>query len=155
MSEIKLNKKVIYSVIITAIVVFLVAYIVFKYYPEQKKLSDLNSYRKALYESISCQYSCPLESQVVENKTGESELLPGLECVKSCTSSFRALQISNSSVSDSELQADGLVNDITSTVNGCKQKAFNNSTFKVDTSAYFPCVSEDLISLKQKYSYLN
>src|SRR3989344_2132296 len=102
MNEIKLSKKVVYAVIITAVVVFLISYGVFKYYPEQKKLSDLNSYRRALYGSIACQYSCPLESQIINNKTGETELLPGLECVKSCTSSFRALQISNSSISDSE-----------------------------------------------------
>ena len=152
--QIKIRKQVIYAIIITFIVTLALSYTFFKYIPSTKENNQLNEYKKALFSSTICQYSCPLESQVYQNKT---QLLPGTECVKSCTASFRELQ-KGEQFSNEQLKNDNLIADIEKVVSNCKTSSIiegNNPIPSIDNVKFFPCVSETLESLKKNYSYLN
>lgn len=149
----KSQMNVVYAVVITAVVVFGLSYMYFKYMPEHAKVSELKEYKKALYSSVLCQYSCPLTPQ--NDSKNKTQMLPGLECVKKCTDDIRNLKIINSTFTEQDLKDDSFVADVSLAIDNCKKSTLNNVTLSIDNLQYFPCVSSGLEALKSKYSYLN
>ena len=152
--QIKIRKQIVYAVVVTFIVTLIISYVLFKYIPSTQENNQLNEYKKALFSSTICQYSCPLEEQVYQNKT---QLLPGTECVKSCTESFRELQ-KWEQFSNEQLKNDNLIADVEKVVSACRTSSIlegNNTIPSIDNVNFFSCVSKDLESLKKNYPYLN
>lgn len=150
------SNKIIISVVATAIVVFLVCYIIFGYLPKYKEQVKINDYKKGLYDSIVCQYSCPLTIQTLGNKTQE---LPEQSCVMQCTSNLRAIQNSTDSIPNSALLNDDLIKDIEKEINTCKTVSVSENPKtklpELNNTLFFNCSAQGISSLKDKYSYLN
>ncbi len=146
----KTLKAVITAVIITAIVTFAISYIIFKYLPESKENSKMNEYKRELYSSTLCQYSCPLTPQQIQNKT---QNFPEPVCVQNCTTNFKKLQASGNKISNEQLEQDNLIKDMSSAVSTCKTEA-TDSNKTLNNTLFFSCSIEKLGALKDKYSYL-
>src|SRR3989344_207668 len=61
------NNKMIYAIIITAILVFAIAYSVFVYLPKYQEQAKVDNYKRELYQSLVCQYSCPLSQHLIKD----------------------------------------------------------------------------------------
>ena len=146
MSKIKINKNVLYAIIITVIVTFAIAYIIFSYYPEMQKTKTINSYKKSMYDSVLCQYKCPVDVQITSNKT---QYYPNPECVKNCTTAFTALEKAPKSFTDDDLANDNLINDMGKAVNDCGKELNASLESKMN------CAVTNFIALKPNYKYLN
>ena len=153
--KMKFDKKIIYSVIITAIVVFAISFMIFKYLPEHKQGSGINEYKKQIFDRISCQYKCPLTEQTYQDKT---QTLPDATCVQQCASNLKTLQ-GNSIVqySNTDLQNDNLFVDIEGLITSCRNTSLNQSasTPTLDNVKFFGCVVDGLDKLRLDYSYLD
>lgn len=154
------DNKVFYMVLITAVAVIVIAAIIFFAIPKNSQTNiekahqeAINSYKKSLYSSITCQYSCPLTNQTYQNQT---QLLPQLSCVQTCTADFKKRQAEGMNYSDSDLLTDNLIKDIDGVVQVCRNESLVQTatlpTF--NSSFYFPCVSTGLKQLAPKYPYL-
>jgi hypothetical protein len=138
------------AVIIIIILVFGLGYYLKDYLDKQKRINEITLYKKEFYDGVLCQYSCPIESQVVNNKTQE---LPTLDCVKNCTNDFRTKYAKND-FSEKELTKDNLLKEITSITDDCKTNNYDATKFVLNNTAYFSCAKEKLLELKEKYKYL-
>ena len=147
----KTFKAVIIAVMITALVTFAISYVIFKYLPEDKENSKINEYKKELYSSTLCQYSCPLTPQEVQNKT---QYFPEPICVQNCTKGFNALKASGGSISNEQLEKDKLIDDMSNAVKACQTEAVDPATKTLNNTLFFSCSIEKLSLLKDKYSYL-
>ncbi len=145
------SSKLVMYIILAVAVTFLIAYALFVYMPNHSKARAAEDYKKALYQSMVCQYGCDLTEQDYLNKT---QLLPDADCVKNCT--IAAKEAMNSSenleLTTADLQTDNLFVDMSQTINLCKKDVNKNET---DNSAFFSCVYNGLNELGTKYSYLN
>jgi len=148
----KTLRAVIAAVIITAVITFAISYTIFKYLPESQANLKINEYKKELYSSTLCQYSCPLTPQQIQNKT---QYFPEPGCVQNCTTSFKAIQTSGDKISNEQLKNDKLIEDMSSAVNSCKTEAVDPATKTLNNTLFFSCSVEKLGSLKDKYSYLS
>lgn len=144
-------KAVISAIIITALITFVISYIIFKYIPDKKENLSINEYKKELYSSTLCQYSCPLTLQQIQNKT---QYLPEQGCVQNCTKNLREIQETGDKISNEQLKNDKLIEDISNVINTCKTEAVNLNTKTLNNTLFFICSTEKLDSLKNKYSYL-
>ena len=151
MSTIKIQKNIVYAVIITFVITFALTYFIFVSYPNMQQQSSINKYKKELFSSVLCQYSCPLTNQTINNKT---QLLPSQDCVKQCTVNMKEIQ-NSTTIKNSDLENDNLITDIESVVSDCKIKAVNQTALTMNNELFFSCTSSSLASLKSKYSYLN
>lgn len=146
-------KSVIIIVIATALIVIVMSYLIFSYIPQQKKLDLISDYKKASYEAILCQYTCPLELQkTTENKT---ELLPNLNCVKACSDSLKQKNLNPEAFSVNDLKNDNFFSDILTLVDNCKKQSLNQTSLSLDTKSYVSCVSLNIKKLNQTYGYIN
>tara|TARA_Y100000034_G_scaffold102532_1_gene127445 strand:- start:1161 stop:1673 length:513 start_codon:yes stop_codon:yes gene_type:complete len=116
----------------------------------QANEDSLIVYKKALYDSISCQYSCPLLFQEFQNK---SQYLPSRTCVQNCIADFEALGLDSTRYTDSDLLNDALVIDLEQAITDCRAKSFINST-ETDSQAFFQCSVQELEEIKSDYPYL-
>jgi len=153
--NIKISKRTLrISITIIAVVIILAVVLTLlfvKYLPEQAKNNEIKAYKKALFSSVICQYKCPLTMQNYQNK---SQLLPEQTCVKICTDNF--IPMANVSLKQEEVENDNLIREMQNVITNCKNLAVLPTTpATVNTSQFFPCVSNDLAQLKTKYSYLN
>jgi len=151
--KIKVNKKVVYLIVFTTIIVFLLSFLIFKYFPEQKRTSDINSYKKQIFDSISCQYGCPLTEQKLQNKT---QLLPDQSCVQKCTIDLKSNKNESDKFSDQDLKNDDLFLDVENLVTSCKNSSIDQSLIlpSINNTLFFNCVTQDLNNFKIKYPYL-
>jgi hypothetical protein len=147
--------KIATVIILTAIVVFALAAFVFKYYPEMKRESEINAYKKAVYSTILCQYKCPLTPQFV-SQVNRTEAVPDEVCVQNCTISL--MNVNSSNIKSEELMNDNLAKDIQDTLLACKSgsQVYNLTLVgqAVNTAMFFSCAIDGLESLKENYSYL-
>ena len=111
----------------------------------------INEYKKLGYESLLCQYNCPLELQTLNNKT---QLLPNSACVEACSQKLKQANVSSDIFSANDLKNDNLFSDITNAVNICKTESVNKTSLTMDNRVYFNCVSEKLKSLAVTYPYV-
>ncbi len=155
--EIKLNVngKVVSAIIITAVIVFAISFVIFKYIPDQNKNSGVNEYKKQIFDSVSCQYKCPLTSQTSQNKT---QLLPDLSCVQKCTADLKTRQNDTTQIqySDPDLKKDNLFTDIQNLVTSCKTTSIDQKLTPpaINNTMFFTCVAQGLDTIKPKYKYL-
>jgi hypothetical protein len=149
----KTFKPIIIAIILTAIITFAISYVIFKSSPAtNESLSpNLNEYRKGLYSSTLCQYSCPLTLQEVQNK---SQYFPDPACVENCAKNFKALQASYLPNS-TDIEKDGLIGDMSNAVNTCKADSLDLTTKEMNNTEFFQCSIDKMNALKGKYSYLN
>ncbi len=152
-SHTKKDYNVLYAVIITAIAVFAISYLIFNYIPNHKQATEIHSYKKALYDSVLCQYQCPLIEQNYNNKTVNA---PNASCVQECSTTFKNKQLEGQSFSDKDLLDDNLIKDIQSVIGNCKNESIiqNGNLPSVDSNKPFPCSITRLNSLKDKSPYL-
>jgi hypothetical protein len=149
------NNNFMAFVIILIVVVALGVYV---YESDQtykvKRNSDLLSYKKSLYETVFCQYNCPLKFQLYQNKT---QLLPDLECVKNCTIDFKKkyspTNLNKLNFTKQELGNDNFFNDIELLVENCKKQSTNPSSI-INNSEFFSCSIKGLELVKERYNYL-
>ena len=152
--EIKIGKnqvKTIGIILTTVIITLLIIGVTFVYAPKIIKNYKIDSYKKEAYTSVLCQYSCPLESQEFQNKT---QMMPGKECVKQCAQKLQSDKAKYTGLTNNDLSKDNLIKDISTSVDSCRTSSLINGTIILDNERYFPCVVQDLESLKGKYSYL-
>lgn len=147
----KTLKAVIVAVVITAVVTFIISYTIFKYIPESKENLKVNEYKKEMYQSTLCQYSCHLTLQQVQNQT---QYLPEPTCVQDCTKNFKALQTNGDAISNAQLTNDKLIEDMSNAITACKTNAVDINTKILNSTLFFSCSIEKLGSLKDKYNYL-
>jgi len=148
---VKSNKtKLIVWIVIAILITLLLSYYFFSYRPQQKRMNDLNEYKKALYDSSLCQYKCPLANQIVNNKT---QLLPNATCIHNCVLDFQPNFANEASFSTDDLEKDNLFQDILGIVSLCKKDNSINGTI-IDSRLYFSCVSMKMESLPENYTYL-
>ncbi|MEM3113354.1 MAG: hypothetical protein QXI33_02935 [Candidatus Pacearchaeota archaeon] len=154
LDEIRIGRKQIktISIILTTIIItLLIIGFVFVYYPKQVKANKIDSYKKDVYSSILCQYSCPLKEQEFQNKT---QMLPDTECVKQCTLDLQIKKSRYTGIRGTDLGNDELVKDVSKVIDDCRTSSLIGDTFTLDNEKYFPCVTQKLESLKDKYDYL-
>ncbi len=157
----KSNYKLFTIILVVIILTFAISAYIFKYMPEQKKKAEIQSYKKAMFDSVACQYSCPLESQQIpvnDSKTGKivnkTQLLPGLECVKNCTAAYKQQFEAGSSITDKELLEDNFLKDIQTVIVDCRKASLNTTTLTTDNVFFFSCTTTNIQNLKTNYTYL-
>ncbi len=149
------SKDILVTAVISFVVAFAIAYFVFAYIPANSESSQINDYKKALYNSVLCQYKCPLVEQMFNNKTVNA---PNASCVQTCSAEFRAQQLkAGETISDSDLLSDNLIEDIQNIVTACRNQSIsdNGNLPDINNTVFFPCVVNGLEGLKNQYSYLN
>ncbi len=145
-----INKiRLIFAIILIAIIV--IGYFLYDYYQKQKRVNEINEYKKRFYEGMLCEYSCPMASQEYKNKT---QMLPEINCVKACVEPFKE-KYSDKSFKKEELEKDSLLKDIDDAIKKCKTGSVNMNNLSLDNSAYFNCSAKGLEGLREKYSYLS
>lgn len=147
----KTLKSVIIAIIITAVITFSISYIIFKYIPDNNQNIKINDYKKELYSSTLCQYSCPLTLQTAQNKT---QYLPEQSCVQNCTVDVKKIQASGDAISNAQLKNDKLLDDMSVAITNCRTEAVDVNTKTLNNTLFFTCSIEKLRGLKDKYSYL-
>ena len=155
MSEVQIKIKKDYfiiSLILILLIIFASVYF-FYYKPKQEHEQSLVAYKKGIYDSVLCQYSCPLVEQEFQ-KTNQS--LPSSECVQECTNTLKALNISGTQFSDAELLKDSLFADLDLAIRNCQEnnKEIVENITIVNNSGFFECVKPEISSLKENYEYL-
>ena len=146
------SKSVITAVVIAVIVTFALSFLFLKYIPDSKELSKVNEYKKGIFSSTLCQYSCPLSLQTVQNQTG---YLPEQSCITGCTSDLNQTKLLGEDISNNQIKKDKLIEDISTEITSCRNEAVNKTTMSVNSSLFFSCSAEKLNTLKAKYPYLN
>ncbi len=144
----KQYKTIIFIAII--VIVFIGGYFLKDYIDKQTRLKDVNQYKKGFYDGLVCQYSCPMSLQNVSNKT---QMLPDVDCVKSCSAAFKS-KFASFSVKKEELGKDNLLTDIDNVVKECKKNTINTTSMSFNNTRYFNCAVKSLNDLKMNYSYL-
>lgn len=148
----KESRQIVLAIIITAIVVFALSFLFLKYIPDSKELSKVNEYKKGIFSSTLCQYSCPLSLQTVQNQTG---YLPEQSCITSCTSNLNQTKLLSEDISNNQIKKDKLIEDISTEITSCRNESANKTTMSINSSLFFSCSAEKLNTLKTKYDYLN
>ncbi len=148
----KILKPLILTVIITILITFAISFLIFKYIPDNNQNLKIDEYRKGLYTSVLCQYSCPLSLQQFQNKT---DYLPEPACAKDCTDKLKNFQSITEDISNNQIKKDGLIIDMSNAITACKNKATDTKTKTINNTLFFNCSIEKLSALKNKYNYLS
>ena len=139
------------SVLIILILIGLALYFLI-YYPEQQKQSEINLYKKALFDSILCQYECPPENITALNQT---QLLPNRNCVVECINQLKEKGYEKNQYSNEELTQDNFAVDIETIIINCRKNNIFNDTQTPDAEKITLCAIEGLRTLRQTYNYLS
>lgn len=160
---IQITKKNLFIIIFVIFIIVIILFYFLNYIPNKNKKDQINLYKKAVYESISCQYNCPINDTKIANKT---QRLPDFLCLQRCIMNIREKNLSLNQLSQEDLLNDDFAKDITDTIDSCKEiyaksqitnGSLSNSTLEipqVDADKLFECVRKGLINIKNKYSYL-
>lgn len=147
----KISKRTIIIGIVVAIILIGVAY---QFYNKEiiekgKKTSEILNYKKAFYEAVICQYSCPLKLQDIKNV---SQLLPDAICVKTCNEKFKKSY--NQNYTKEDLYKDNLFIDMAQVIQNCGKESMDLNEKKVNNTIFFSCSSRELKNLNEKYPYI-
>lgn len=148
----KISKKNIYIAIVVVIIIAAVGYYSLVRLPEQNKQKDVIEYKKALYESILCQYKCPLTNYTFQDN--QTQNLPNSDCVKVCINELKANGFVKNQFSANDLMKDNLAIDVEVIVSGCRSENIDNSTFELKSEEWINCSIGRLEELKENYTYL-
>lgn len=146
MAKKKINNIYLIGVIILIAAVVIVGWQIYK---SDTSNGEILRYKKAFYEAVLCEYSCPLKLHTINNKT---QLLPEAGCVKTCTEDFRKMQ--NVTYKKEDLNKDNLALDMADVIKNCGTQTLNNETGERNNSEFFSCSVRDLRALRDKYNYL-
>ena len=149
--KIVLSKKsvsIILSVIVTIIVLILLTT---SYLPNQKQADLVVEYKKALYESVLCQYSCPIIEGEFNNETTR---IPDMACIQDCVNEFRAKGIDANTISNRDLETDNFVLDSTTIIEDCRTLNLGVGANSTNSEFFFICAKDSLQKLNQTYLYL-
>lgn len=162
--SIQISKKTLLYSLIILIIAALFLYYGLEYLPEKNKVDNINTYKKAIYDSILCQFTCPLLPSISQNTT---VFLPDQLCQKICIAELKAKNLNTTKYSQQDLISDNLATDINNIILDCKnlhtikhpivnETSSNNTsqTIPINTTAYFPCVKQGLNGLQDKYPYI-
>ena len=152
-AQIKIRKDYFIIGLILILVILFASLYFFYYLPKQNYQNSLLEYKKGIYDSVLCQYSCPLIKQEFQ-KTNQS--LPSPVCVQECTNTLKALNISGTQFSDAELLKDSLFADLDLAIRNCQEnnKEIVENITIVNNSGFFECAKPEISSLKENYEYL-
>lgn len=117
-------------------------------------LTNVQEYKKVIYDSLMCQYSCPLAEV---NLSGKTEEMPDGKCINSCLNKIRETGFNRTSFSEGELLDDDFVYNVTDVIETCRQEFMivSNESVLPDSKGFYGCGLEGLNSLKKYYGYLN
>lgn len=149
------NKTFLAFVIILIVIISLGVYIYESEHANNvKRNSDLLDYKKSLYGTVFCQYSCPLKFQLYQNKT---QLIPDLDCVKNCTADFKkkynSAVLNKLNFTKQELANDNFFNDLELLIENCKKQSTDPASL-INNSQFFGCSVKGLELVQEKYNYL-
>lgn len=150
----RLNKKTLKIAFISLFSILLIGLILYfgiGYYIANQKINLANQYKIDVYNSMLCEFNCPLSDQEYQ---GEMMKLPELECVKTCSEEFRLKNYTITANDKEIILKDGLLDKISTIVNDCKTKGLNQESLKLDVEVFSNCSREMLIPLKDQYTYL-
>ena len=121
---------------------------------EENNLTGVQTYKKAIYESLACQYSCPVAAV---NLSGKAEEMPDGKCIRGCLNKIKETGFNKTSFTEQELLDDDFVYNITNVIETCRQEfmAVNNESVLPDSGGFYDCGFKGLNSLKKDYVYLN
>jgi hypothetical protein len=119
------------------------------YQPKMAKADKVEAYKKQVYESILCQYKCPIVNTTVNNETRPT---PDVACIKECVNVAKATNITGEDISNAELKSDNLASDILLIIDSCTQT--NTVSKMTNYTGLYDCAGPQLEGLKQNYSYL-
>lgn len=147
----KVSKKYIYFVVI--VLFFVVAYLIgFSDKENSENVAGVKDFKKAVYDSLVCQYNCPLT--IEGNVSGVMEKLPEKTCTNSCIDNLAATGFVKNQFNETELMGDNFYADADATLTDCRQKSVVEETGISDNLMFYECVQESLKSLKNNYLYL-
>ena len=152
MNEIRISKSKLYFTFFLILILAVVLVYFYVYQPNQVRKEEIEEYKKSVYESIFCQYSCPIVEVDVLNQTN---LLPDVSCTKVCTENLKAKNISLTHFSEEDVLDDNLFIDIDAVIRNCKQNNYNSETEELNYTSFFSCSAKEIESLKESYSYLS
>lgn len=152
MDEIKITKKSLYLFgFALFVVIIILAYVYYRPNQVQSPESNVNEYKKDLYESIVCQYSCPLFEAEIQNATN---FLPNATCIADCINNLKSKKRLKGEFPREELLKDSLFSEIDLAIQNCKNESAGNLSNVIDNGKFFECSSERLRLLKNEYEYL-
>ncbi len=150
--HIKISKKNLYFIFVIVLCLLILVYYFLFFAPANKEREETEGYRKSLYDSVLCQYSCPLEEQTVGNSTG---ILPDKTCVRECvenTEKTRSVDLNQFNVR--ELIGDEFIQEIEDIAVRCRTDTLDENG-EIDNEGFFNCVRAGLEGMKENYTYLN
>ena len=122
-NSIKIRKSTLYISI--ALLALILSSLLFYsiYLPKKSFNDDLNFYKKSLFDSTLCQYSCPLQEQEFQ---GRSQFFPLRPCVQKCLEDLAALNLDGTKFSDQDLGNDNLIKDLGDSISNCRNSSIIN-----------------------------
>lgn len=111
---------------------------------------EINSYKKAIYESLVCQYSCPTEGK---EYNGEIVQFLVTSCTTTCIEELKTKGFERDEYPADVLDDDNLLLDIDNLLKVCREQTMKENNIP-DNSAFYACAIENLSSLKENYNYL-
>ncbi len=148
--EIKISLKVIYTIlIIIAIIAVVIGYSI--YSNKNKKETEIQKYKTAVYDSLVCQFSCPTKEANINNET---HIIPDSSCTNKCESRLKAMNYKNDTYSANELLTDNFFVDVDKAISQCKKENTNTIDQALNYTTYFPCNLKKIDTLRENYSYL-
>ena len=148
-NEIKISKKTIKILLVILFSIILISSLYF-YNSHNKKEKSIEEYKQAIYNSLLCQFSCPMKEAQVEN---QKQLVPDAFCIQNCTGKLKANNFTNNIYSEKELLKDSLFSDLDKSISQCKKENTGSDT-NIDYTKYYACNLKELTMLKEKYNYL-
>ncbi len=154
MAEIKIRKSNLYLLIALILIILIAVFIVKSQNTSGADPVEVQAYKTALFESIYCQYNCPLEYITFNNQT---QILPSQQCVQSCISKINEKGYEKTKYSDSDLlREDNMVLEVTSSIEFCgDQYPVDYTSELLNNTLFVDCVKSSLNDIKSNYTYLN
>ncbi len=157
---VRISKKAFIGGIIVFILVVAGLWSGLSYYPKQQKQHNIQVYKKALFESINCQFHCPLQLVTIN---GTTQNLPEPQCSQQCIKTLHDKNLSSSTFTTAEILDDGLPAKLDKAMQDCQKihtlKIQSNATSPlqptVNVTGFFLCVQTNLDVLKGQYAYLH
>jgi len=118
---------------------------------EEREFNEgVNDYRKRLYDSTVCQYSCPL---VEKDFLGKQQLVPEETCFNECVLTYKPENFEEEPYTNEKLLDDGMIGDIEYIVLNCRDENLDLED-ELDTESFFDCSLDRFEGLRDKYDYL-
>ncbi|MDO8509033.1 MAG: hypothetical protein Q7S27_05100 [Nanoarchaeota archaeon] len=149
--EIKIKKKRLYAILSLSVIILLLSTLAF-YISHLNKEKQIIEYKSAVYSSLLCQFSCPVKEILIKE---QKNIVPDPECISLCTRKLKENNLDQNKFNEKDLLNDNLLSDIDTSINQCRKDNTDENTSNINYEKYYKCNVEKLISLKNKYNYLN